>query len=91
MARVLCRPRPVGVTAASWCGRCPGHACPAARRGRHRTKAERADRQRREPPRAHRPPARPGRLPTPDSDARQRDSGPSRRQAHGALRAPLKT
>ena len=22
-------PRPVGVTAASWCGRCPGHACPA--------------------------------------------------------------
>ena len=48
-----------------------GHACPAARRGRYRTKAERADRQRRESPRAHR-----ARLPawaaqfTPDSGAR---------------------
>jgi len=61
-ARGLARPRPVGVTAASWVwAGARGHACPAARRGRYRPKVERADRQRRGFPRAHRArlPARP--------------------------------
>jgi hypothetical protein len=65
---------PVGVTAASWCGSVPrGRGWPAARRGRHRTKAERADRQRRGSPRAHRArlSARAAQF-TPDSGLRQR-------------------
>ena len=49
MARFLRGACTVGLTAASWCGAgARGRAWPAARRGRHRTKAERADRQRRE-------------------------------------------
>jgi hypothetical protein len=80
------------MTAASWCGRCPGHVCPAARRGRFRTKAERADRQRRESPRAPRArePDRAAQF-IPDSASRQHAVDYPRRQAHGALRAPLKT
>jgi hypothetical protein len=42
-------PRPAGVTVTSSVRvGARGHGRPAARRGRHRTKAERADRQRRE-------------------------------------------
>ena len=86
------RPRMVGVTVASWCGRCPGPPVPTARRGRRRPKAERADRQRRESLRA-----RHARLPdrtaqfTTKATVRQRAQDDLRRQAHGALRAPLKT
>jgi len=68
-----------------------GRCCPATRRGRYRTKAERADRQRRGPPRAHR--ARPPVMAV-DSHlmtARGRAQNDLRREAPGALRAPLKT
>jgi len=59
---------PLGAGRGRWAWRRPagaggarGHACPAARRGRYRTKAERADRQRRESSRARVAPAcRPG-------------------------------
>ena len=85
-------PWSVGVSAASWCRQCPGSRVPTARRGRFRPKAERADRQRRESPRAHRArlPARAAQL-TPDPGSRQRARNYPRREAPGALRAPLKT
>jgi hypothetical protein len=69
-----------------------GRACPAARRGRYRTKAERADRQRRESPRAQRArlPARATRShPIPVRGSASETTCAT--QAHGALRAPLKT
>src|SRR5215831_17579974 len=66
-----------------------GHACPTARRGRDRTKAERADRQRRESRGASRPPASPGRSVRTRYWHAARASDDPRRQVHGALRAPL--
>jgi len=89
--RVLGGPWPVGVTAASWRGPVPSGV---ARAGRppwpFRAKAERADRQRRGPPRAHRArlPARAAQF-APDSGSRPCAREDPRRQAHGALRAPL--
>src|SRR5262249_42514767 len=61
-----------------------------ARRGRRRPKAERADRQRRESLRARhaRPPDRTAQF-TPKASAPQRAQDDLRRQAHGALRAPV--
>jgi hypothetical protein len=81
------------VMAASWCGPVPGVTCarpPAVaviglRRSGRTGNGE-------SPPRAHRArlPARAAQF-TPDSGPRQRARDHSRRKAHGALRAPLKT
>jgi len=69
-----------------------GHACPAARRGRHRTKAERADRQRRVSCGRIAPASQSGSLSShSDSSSQQRAQDYPRGHAHGALRAPLKT
>ena len=91
-ARGLARPRPVGVTAASWCGPVPGvtRARPPAvavtgLRWSGRTGNGEGSRGRIAPA------CQPGRSVHARSRCAAARPGQPRRQAHGALRAPLKT